>query len=67
MESPHSNRLDDFPVIIPRRSMDVYVNRFFPPIARLRNSLPAECFPLMYDLNGCMCSVNRHLLSLDSF
>ena len=67
MESPHSNRLDDFPAIIPRRSKDVYVNSFFPCIARLRNSLPAECFPLIYDLNGCMSSVNRHLLSLDFF
>ena len=31
---------------------DVYVNSFFPCIVRLRNSIPIECLPLTYDLNG---------------
>ena len=45
-----SDRLDDFSVTIPRCYKDVYVNSFFPRTARLRNSLPIECFPLTYDL-----------------
>ena len=45
----YSDRLLDFSVTIPRCYKDVYVNSFFPRIARLRNSLPIECFPLTYD------------------
>ena len=48
----HSDRLHDFSVTIPRCCKDVYVNSFFPCTARLWNSLPIECFPLTYDLNG---------------
>ena len=48
----YSDRLDDFSVSIPRCYKDVYVNRFFPRTARLWNSLPIECFPLTYNLNG---------------
>ena len=37
-------------------------------LARLDwNSLPVECFPLTYDVNGFMFNVNSHLLSLGSF
>ena len=46
---------------------EVYVNSFFPCTARLWNSLPAEYFPLTYDLNDFKSKVNRHLLSLGSF
>ena len=45
------DRLHDFSITIPRCYEDVYVNNFFPPTARLWNSLPMECFPLNYDLN----------------
>ena len=38
----------------------------FLALARLE-SLPAECFPLTYDINGFKSRVNRHLFSLGSF
>ena len=50
--SRYSDRLFDFPVTIPRCCKDVYVNNFFPGTARSWNSLPRECFPLTYNLNG---------------
>ena len=40
---------------------DVYVSSFFPHTARLWNSLPSECFPLIYDLNGLKSRVYKHL------
>ena len=46
---------------------DAYVNSFFPRTTRLWNSLPAECLPLAYDLNGFSTRVIRNLLSSDSF
>ena len=48
----YSDRLHDFFVTIPRCYKDVYVNSFFPRMARLWNSVPIECFPLTYDLSG---------------
>ena len=57
----------DFSVTIPRCHKDVYVNSFFPRTARLWNSLPIECFPLTYDLNGFKSRINRHLLTVGSF
>ena len=63
----YSDKWHDFSVIIPRCYDNIYVNSFFPRIARLWNSLPAEYFPLTYDLYDFKCGVNRHLLSLDSF
>ena len=33
--------------------------QFFPSTARLGNSLPIECFPLAYDLNGFKSGINR--------
>ena len=48
----YTNRLHDFSATIPRCYKDVYVNSFFPSTDRLWNSLPAEFFPLIYDLNG---------------
>ena len=63
----YSDRLYDFSVIIPRYYKDVYVNSFFPRLARLWNSLPIECFPLTYDLNGFKSRTNRHLLTVGSF
>ena len=59
--SHYSDRLHDFSVSIPRCYKDVYVNSFFPRTARLWNSLPIECFPLTYDLNGFKSRINRHL------
>ena len=47
-----SDRLDDISVTIPRCSKDVYVSSFFPPTARLWNSVSIELFPLTYNLNG---------------
>ena len=55
----YSDRLHDFSITIPRRYKDVYVNSFFPCPAILWNSLPIECFPLTYDLNGFMSRINR--------
>ena len=52
---------------IPRCYKDVYVNDFFPCTARLLNSLPVECFPLTYDLNGFKSRINRHMLTVGSF
>ena len=31
------------------------------------NSLPIECFPLTYDLNGFKSRINRHLLNVGFF
>ena len=42
----YSDRLHDFSVTIPRRYKNVYPRSFFPPTARLWNSVPIECFPL---------------------
>ena len=63
----YSDRLHDFSVTIPRYYKDVYVNSFFPPTARLWNSLPIECFPLTSNLNGFKCRINRYLLTVGSF
>ena len=59
--------LHDFSVINPRHYKAVYVNSFLPRTSRLWNSLTAECFTMIYDLNGFSSKVNRHLLSLVSF
>ena len=40
---------------------------FFPCTARLWKSLPTECFPLTYDLNGFKSGIDRHLLTVGSF
>ena len=48
----YSDRLHDFSVTIPRCYKDVYVNSFFSCTARLWNSLPIECFFLIYGLGG---------------
>ena len=63
----YSDRLHDFSVTIPICYKDVYVNSFFPCTAKLWNSLPLECFPLTYDLNGFKSRNNRHLLTVGSF
>ena len=64
----YSNRLHDFSVTIPRCYKDVYVNSFFPRMAKFWNSLPIECFPLIYDLSGFKSRINRHhLLTAGSF
>ena len=63
----YSDRLHGFSVTIPRCYKDVYVNSFFPRTARLWSSLPLECFPLTYNLNGSKSRINRHLLTVGSF
>ena len=63
----YSDRLHDFSVTIPRSYKDVYVNSFFPRTVRLWNSLPIECFSLIYDLNGFKSRINRYLLTVGSF
>ena len=56
-----------FFVTIARCYKDVYVNSFFPPTARLWNSLPIECFSLTNDLHGFNSRINRHLINVGSF
>ena len=65
--SLYSDGLHDFSVTISRCYNDVFVNSFFPCTARLWNSLPIECFPLSYNLNGFKSRINRHLLTVGSF
>ena len=62
-----SDRFQDFFVTIPRFYKDVYVNSFFPWIARLWNSFPIKCFPLTYDLSDFKSIINRHFLIVGSF
>ena len=63
----YSDRLHDFSVTIPRCYKDIYVNSFFPRTVRLWNSLPIECFPLTYNLNGFKSRIDRHLLTVGFF
>ena len=56
-----------FSVTIPRCCKNVYVNSFFACAARLWNSLPIECFPLTFYLNGFKSGINRHHLTVGSF
>ena len=44
----YSDRLHDSSPTIPRCYKDISVNSSFPRTARLRNSLPIECFPMTY-------------------
>ena len=59
----YSDRLHDFSVNIPRFYKDVHVNSFLPRTTRLWNSLPMECFPLTYDLNGFKSNINSFCAS----
>ena len=63
----YSDRLHDFSNTVSRFHKNVYVNSFLPRTAILWNSLPRECFPVIYDLNGFKSRVDRHFLSLGSF
>ena len=65
--SSYSDRLHAFSVTIPRCYKDVYVSCFFLRTARLWNSLPIDCFPLTYNLNGFKSRINRYLLTAGSF
>ena len=65
--SYYSNRLYDFSVTIPRCYKDICVNSFFPRTARLWNSLPIQCFPLTYYLNGFKSRISRHILTVGPF
>ena len=48
----YSDRLHDFSVTIPRCYKDVYVNSFFPHIARLwNNSMPRSCCSALHGVN----------------
>ena len=57
----YSDGLHDFSVTILRCYKDVFVNSFFPRTARLWNSLPLECFPLTYDINGLSLELTESL------
>ena len=63
----YSDRLHDFPVTTPRCYKDVYVNSSFPRTAKLWNSLPIECFPLTYDVNGSKSRIIRNLFNCRFF
>ena len=63
----YSDRLHHISVTIPKCYKDVYINSFFPRTVRLWNSLPIECFPLTYNVNGFKSRINRHLLTVGSF
>ena len=63
----YSDRLHGFSVTSPRYYKDIYINNFFPRTATPWNSLPIECFPLTYDLNGFKSRINRHLLTVGFF
>ena len=67
MSTRYSGRLHDFSVTVPRCYKDVYVKSFFPRTARLWISLPIECFPLTYDLNGFKSRIKRNPLIVCSF
>ena len=54
----YSERLHDFSVTSPRCYKDVYVSSFFPHTARPWGSLPIDCFPLTYNLNGFKSRIN---------
>ena len=57
--SHYFHELHDFSVTISRCYKDVYISSFFPHRARLWNSLPVECFPLTYNLNGYKSRINN--------
>ena len=57
--SRYFHELHDFSVTISRCYKDVYISSFFPHRARLWNSLPVECFPLTYNLNGYKSRINN--------
>ena len=63
----YPDRWHDFSVTISRCYKNVYFNSFFPCTARPWKSLPLECFPLTYDLNGFKSRINRHHLTVGSF
>ena len=63
----YSDILHDVTVTIPRCYKDFYVNSFFSRTARLWSSLPVECFPLTYNLNGFKSRIKRYLVTVDSF
>ena len=58
--TPCPDRSHDFSVTIHGCYEDVYVKSFFLSTAEFWNSLPIECFPLTYDLNGFKSRINRH-------
>ena len=48
----YSKRLHDFVVTVPHYNKHIYANSFFPQTDKLWKSLPGECFPLTYNLDG---------------
>ena len=62
----YSDRFHQFSVIISRCYKDVYVNSFFPRTAKLWNSLPIQCSPLIYNLNDFKSRIKRHVLTVGS-
>ena len=62
LSTRYSDRSHDFSDTIPRCGKNV--NSFLPRRARIWNSLPVECFPLTYKLNGFKCLKLTHLFDL---
>ena len=62
----YSDRLHDFSGPSPVYYKDIYGDSFVPRTGRLWNSLPLECFPLTWDLNGFKSRINRRLLTVGS-
>ena len=60
----YSIRLQDFSLTIPGCYKDVYLNSFFLLTLRPRNSLPAECFPLSYDLNDLKDTLKTYIYNV---
>ena len=59
----YSDRLHDFSVTIPRYYKESMSTVTF--LAQLdSNSVPIECFPLIYNLNGVKSRINRNLLTV---
>ena len=50
-----------------RRHQERLYHQFLFCRARLWNSMPVECFPLIYNLNGFKSWITRHLLTVGSF
>ena len=61
----YSNRMHYFS-FIPRCYKDVCVNSIFSHTVSLWNSLLAKRFPFIYDFNGFMSTVTRHIFGLFS-
>ena len=64
----YSDRLHDISVTMPRCfRYSLILKSFFPHKARLWDSLPIKCFPLIYNPNRFKPRISWHLLSATTF